>query len=134
MLTLCNRGRHLLMQTIDERNKYTYYYVLFKHTDMHSFNNIFADFIKENPEYAGHGESINVEWLEYAKNRDATLIYIYPNQSIYSIPSQLAYKFCNKHSLVHEQDRENTYTLSDHTEIRREKQYIFPIKLLTRIN
>jgi len=135
MVKALNHGRHLLVEVQkDDSPKYYYFYCLFKHTTMHSFNILFKDFIEKNPEWAGHGESINTEFLEYAKNRAATLLYIYPDMKIYFVESNLIYKFCNKFSLKREQTRENLYSFSDHKEVRNELEYVFPYKLLSRWN
>jgi len=135
MVTPNNKSRHLLIQTKNDRDQYVYFYCLFKHTTFHSFNNLFSKFVNECPEYEGHGESINVEFLEYAKIREATLLYIYPDGKIYSIESKLVYNFCNKYSLIRTQNRENEYLIqygNGNHEIINEKEYVFPVKLFAR--
>jgi hypothetical protein len=96
---------------------------------------MFKDFVNKNPEFEGHGESINVEFLEYAKNREATLLYIYPDGKVYSVESKLVYNFCIKFSLVRVQNRQNEYKEifgNGSTHVVNEKEFVFPIKLMSR--
>jgi hypothetical protein len=125
-----NKGRHLLIHT-DKEN----FYCLFKHEFFHSFNYIFKDFIGKNPEFKGFGESINVSCLEVATKYEATLLYVYEDESVYSIPSLLVKKFCDLHNLFRVQDKSNIYKLGnfsrEETSVR-ENEVVFPVKLLNR--
>jgi hypothetical protein len=135
MVTKWNKGRHLLIQCMNDKDQFIYFYCLFKHTTFHSFNAVFKRFVEQFPEFEGHGESINVEFLEYARVREATLLYIYPDGKIYSIESKLVYNFCNKNGLSRTQDRRNEYLEAwgnGAKAIIQEKEYVFPIKLMAR--
>ena len=135
MVTELNKGRHLLIQAKkDGLDKYFYFYCLFKHTTLHSFNFLFKDFVNEFPHFEGHGESINVEFLEYARRREATLLYIYPDGKVYSVESNAVFKLCNTYHLVRVQNRSNEYieAYTSHKEVINEKEYVFPIKLMAR--
>ena len=136
MVTPWNKGRHLLIQYQKfGNNNYYYFYCLFKHTTFHSFNNEFKNFVTSFPEFEGHGESINIEFLEYAKNREAMLLYIYPDGKIYSIESKLVYNFCYKNNLIRTQDRRNEYIeaySNGSSMVVQEKEAVFPIKLMAR--
>lgn len=136
MVSPQNKGRHLLIEYQKHGSeRYFYFYCLFKHERLHSFNILFKEFVNQYPEFEGHGESINVEFLEYARRREATLLYIYPDGSIYSIESNLVKNFCMKNDLVRTQNRENEYKIeygNGQVEIVNETVYNFPFKLLSR--
>jgi len=130
-----NSVPHLLIEVLGDYKTYQYYYVLYKKTYVHSFNYLFPDFIKKFPEFAGHGESINVDCLEFAKRREATLLYVYPDGKIYSVESNAVYKLCVNNKLSRLQNRRNEYTLANFhkdKEVINEKEYLFPIKLFER--
>lgn len=137
MVTPLNHGRHLLIQAKkDGQDKFLYFYCLFKHTTLHSFNNLAKDFVNSFPEFEGHGESINLEFLEYARRRESTLLYIYPDGKIYEVESNAVYKFSHNNGLVREQGRINEY-LEDHdgkllSVLKNEQTAFFPVKLMAR--
>ena len=140
MVSLLNNGRHLLVQCFKDRadselKEYFYFYCLFKHNTFHSFNNEFESFVNVHPEFKGHGESINVEFLEYARRRDATLLYVYENGDVYQVESNLIYNFCYKFNLIRFQDRLNekkSVYSNGVKEVVREKECVFPISLFQR--
>jgi hypothetical protein len=136
MVTPLNKGRHLLIEYQKHGSeRYYYFYAIFKHTFMHSFNQLFKHFVDSYPEFEGQGESINVEFLEYARRREATLLFIYPDGSIYQIESNLVKNFCMKNDLVRTQERRNEYLIeygNGSVEVVNETTYTFPIKLMSR--
>lgn len=125
-----NKGRHLLIKT----NKGNLY-CLFKHSFFHSFNFVFENFVGKNPDYLGQGESINVDYCQYAIKHNATLIYIYPEMDIYTIHPKVVRAFCLMYGLIRTQEKNNFYKKADYsgsTEQIQEREYVFPVKLLTR--
>lgn len=117
-----NKNRHLALWLKDGRR----YYVLFKHDMIHSFNFIAKDLLNKYPDLAGHGESINVEYLVYAKNNNFQLVYIYENEKVYEINPRTVQAV----STIRDQNRENKYVEDGMNIIKNEREYIFPVKLL----
>lgn len=125
-----NKGRHLLIKT-----KRGNFYCLFKHSFFHSFNFMFIDFVGKNPDYLGQGESINIDYCQYAINHNAILIYIYPEMDIYMIHPKVVRAFCLMYNLIRTQDKNNFYKKADYSgtmEAVQEREYVFPVKLLSR--
>jgi hypothetical protein len=148
-----NKFGHALIRT----NKGVLYW-LFKKDHFHSFNYEMKGFVKAHPEFAGLGESINQEYLLYAIDKNATLIFQYQdNEAIYAPSRQklleevkkifpegnfenidstrLLKIFCDAYNLKRAQDRENEYKSNDYCDstIRiHEITYSFPLKLLER--
>jgi len=134
MLHKLNKGRHLLIETV-YGERYQYFYVIFKHTFLHSFNYLFKDFVEKYPNLEGHGETINIENLEYARIREATLLFVYPDMKVYGIDSRYVYKFVHEHNLIRTQERRNEYKIeyaNGQVEVINEQTASFPVKLLVR--
>jgi len=137
MLSYKSNGRHLIIEGIDSKEHYQYFYCIYKHEFIHSFNELFPEFVSKHTEYAGYAESINIEYLEYARVREAILLYIYPDCKVYSIDSNFLNNFVIEHGLLREQTKQNEYDVAygnGLTEVVHEKVNMFPIKLLNRYN
>jgi hypothetical protein len=131
-----NHDRHILYECVKNGQKQRFY-ALFKRTFFHSFPYLFPNFIRQNQEFAGMGESINVDCCNLAITYDAQLLYVYEDCSIYTISPFLVKKFCEKHDLRHIQDKTNDYMLKDNSKELvgvNECQYVFPVRLLERFN
>jgi len=130
-----NRGRHMILKP--QKNLIPLFYCLYKREWIREFNNMFKDYVKNNPDMRGLAESINKECLFYSIRIGANyLLYIYPDQSIYIINPLLVKKYCEKNHLVRFQQKTNDYKLPDFQKsIERinEITYCFPIKLLERL-
>jgi len=129
-----NRGRHVLID-VEKDGVRDSYYVLFKKDSFHSFNYEFKDFVRDNPDFSGHGESINVEYNHVAVCKFATLVFVYEDGRAYWVSPKLVSRFCEKYNLVREQDRENAYQVADYSGVKqivRERTFSFPFKLLNR--
>lgn len=118
-----NHGRHLALWLKDGRR----YYVLFKREMVHSFNYLAKDLLIKYPDLAGHGESINVEWLMWARKNGFQLIYIYEDLKVYEINP----KTVEIVSVLNEQKRENKYIEGGLSIVKQERERLFPVKLLT---
>jgi len=155
-IKIANRNKfgHAFITT-DQEN----FYFLFKKDFFHSFNYEFPDYIKKPNTFSGVGESINLEYLKFALNNKATLLfcyqnlvraiytpsktkllksleYIYPTANFENTPSTALLKvYCDYYGLKRTQDRENTYKLNDcmdGTIIVQEQTYSFSIQLTER--
>lgn len=123
-----NKNRHLLINT-----KIGNFYCLYKRELFHSFQQKFPEFIFKNPLGLNlanlEGESINKEFLDIAIEKDAILLYIYPDRKIYkAYPAQLK-RIAEKCNLIRTQDRHNTYKMSNFTDqhtLVQEITYSFP--------
>lgn len=127
-------GQHLVVQA-EKDNVRQFFYCIYKREYVHSFNNYFPQFVKDNPEMAGFGESINTLSVDYARMRDSIILYVYPDSSIYAIYANIVYRFCSNNMLVHVQNRENSHKTAygyGQIEIVQEREYWFPISLLER--
>ena len=133
-----NKGRHLLVEAKSkDSDVYRYFYVIFKHEFLHSFNFLFKDFLKVHPELSGYGESINTDCAEYARRRDAAIVFIHEDESMYSILADTLINICSRNGLRRFQDRENFYDLKNFKKDRvavSEETFIIPLKLLERFN
>jgi hypothetical protein len=132
MVTPFNRGRHLLIKAFKEAQECVFY-VKFNREAFHSFNFEFRGFVASNPEFAGHGESLNVESLEIAINRNAILVFVHEDGGVYFGYPKLIKNFCEKHGLIRNQKRENAYKSVDSsglTQLVQERTYSFPLLLL----
>lgn len=139
MVSPVNKGRHLLIEcsNVKTPDVYQYFYVLYKHTFVHSFNEMFPEFVSKYPSLAGQGESINVEFAEYARRRDAILLFVYESGAVYSIYANALIKICTDAKLQRIQSRRNEYKIQygdGETQIVNEETYTFPIKLMERFN
>ena len=127
-------GRHKIYYTRRENKKYIFY-LKYDKEFFHTFNYQFQEFTKNNPEYAGYGESINTEYLEKAINIGTNFIIFMNNKGqTYFIDPILLKHFCKKHDLKRTQNKTNKYTKPDYTTIRHEEKeetYSFPINILT---
>ena len=137
MVSAVNNGRHLLIEAFTSKNPnvYIYFYCLYKHTFVHSFNQMFPAFVKKYPSLAGQGESINVEYAEYARRRDAMLLFVYESGKIYCVSAVAIIKICTEAKLKRVQERRNEYKIQygdGETQIVNEETYTFPIKLMER--
>lgn len=103
-----NQRRHCLVQ-VEEHGRRSYFYLVFKKAFFYSFNALAKEFINKNPDNAGFGESINVEWLERARSFSAGLLFIYPDSKIYLIHSITLWKFVHENQLIRDQERLNHY-------------------------
>jgi len=132
--TLLNKSRHMLIRAMKNGQLETFY-CLFKHEFFHSFNLQFAHYIKLNPERAGQGESINIEYCKKAIEHDAILIYIYPDKRIYKIYPKFIDLYCKKNNLIRQQNKSNEYLKKDYTKEKepiQEEEYVFPVSFLMR--
>lgn len=120
-----NYGRHMLIYLKSGE----VLYCLFKHEFLHSFNFIAPSIVREFPEFAGYGESINVDDFVYAKTIGATLIYIYPSGKVYKVYPNLVARV----SVVYDQKRVNKYIEDSMHVERTEKVRIFPCKILEEV-
>ena len=132
-----NKGRHILLVSQESSPKMLY--CLFKKEWLRCFNNLFPSFIRAYKGfYSGLGESINVEWLNYAISVGVNyLCYVYPDRKVYVVSPLAVKKFCEKNGLIRKQDRINSYLLADCSKSRElvnESTYVFPIKLLERLD
>lgn len=119
-----NEGRHCLIKT-DSGN----YYVLFKKAFFWSFKSQFPEWSEKNP--TGFGDSINAEFLKFAKKHDAFLLFCYSNWRIYLITT----KKVKELNLLRTQDKVNGYQLPDFSKSREyinELTYSFPLKEMVR--
>lgn len=128
-----NKGRHFFIEAENVSGDRFSFYMLFKKDTFHSFNFEFKDFIESNPEFRGHGESINVEFLQVAVNKNALLCFVYEDGRIYfTYPKQIKV-FCEKNNLVRTQDRNNTYKTENYSgtvQVVQERTYSFPFMFL----
>lgn len=129
-----NHDRHRLYECVKNSQKQAFY-ALYKRTYFHSFPYLFPDFISQNREYAGFGESINVEYCNLAIKYDSQLLYVYEDGSVYIISPNLVKKFCEKHNLKRVQDKTNDYMIGNNSRESvkiNECEYVFPVRLLER--
>jgi len=95
-----HRGLHKLFKT-----KTRDFYCIFKKQRLHKFNDLYPEFVKENPKYKGQGESINCEVLyDLCKAQKKTyLIFAYSLKDIYLCFPKAVMEFCSRNSLVRKQ-------------------------------
>lgn len=117
-----NHNRHMVLYLKDGE----IYYCLFKREFIHSFNYKAVDLLKQYPDLAGYGESINVEWCMWAKMKGAKLLYIYEDGKVYTIHP----KTVQNVSVIVEQKQVNKYIEDGMHILKNEKEHWFPIKLL----
>ncbi len=154
MIATRNKFGHAFIKT-DQGS----FYWLYKKDHFHSFNYEFPDYIKKPNTLSGAGESINVEYLKFALNNNATLLFSYGHlpRAIYTPsrekllsllhtvmpeanfqntpPIALLKIYCKHYKLKRTQERINEYKANDYTEnpIKvQEKTYSFPFKLMER--
>jgi hypothetical protein len=148
-----NKFHHTL---IGSKNKN--YYLLYKKDFFNSFSQIFKEYA--NTEYAGVGETINREYMQFALNHNAELIFCYEKSpciyycadsiklskeinrhlgtdSNYSevLGTKLLKLYCEFHNLVRVQDKTNEYKIDNYSESKiqvNEQTYSFPVKILKR--
>ena len=128
-----NKGRHVLFFPM--KKGIPSYYTIYKREYYETFNRAFPEFIEQNPEMRGRGESINKESLLIAIRAKADfLLFLHPGGT-YKISPMLVYKFCKKHSLIREQKKINEYlqACEKNTKLMQENTYSFPVKLLEKI-
>lgn len=127
-----SKGRHKIFECVSDDECFNFY-VVFKRDSFHSFNFEFPDFVKKCPEYAGHGESLNVEYVDVAIRKDCVLVFIYENGRAYFVYPKLVKRFCVEHKLYRSQKREFSYKKPDYTKKlvpESEQTYSFPLCLL----
>lgn len=127
-----NKGRHRFVEAV-KNDKRVGFYVKYCKDTFHSFNFEFKDFVNEHPEFKGHGESINVEFLSVACLRADYLVFVYDDGRVYFTFPNLIRNFCIKNKLVREQVRGNEYRVEDYSGVKQlvqERTYSFPIILL----
>lgn len=149
-----NRFGHTLLKADTD-----FFYYLFKKDRIHSFNYIFKEYVAKPNAITGLGESINKEYLIYALNHKATLLFCYEDlgNAIYTpsraklltllstlfpegifnnLPTVALLKvFCEYHNLIRQQDRTNTYKTNDYTDAVvqvNEVTYCFPYAIVER--
>lgn len=133
-----NKGRHCLIKTADVS-----FYVVFKKEFFLSYSKIFKSFLDRYPNLAGYGESLNVSIVQECFENNYTLVFLYPNGSMYTIsPGEIIHAHgkaleCMPNGLIRSQDKTNTYKVkysNGYEEDVNEATYSFPIKMLKRIN
>jgi len=146
-----NKDRHMLIKCFSgyddiERR----FYILYKKECFMTFSDKFNMFVKENKDYEGFGESINKEWLDLAVLNSITgvaeksmlveiemsLIFIYPDGSMFEIHPKAFEKFAEENGLVRVQDKFNELSKEDYyggTSWIQESTYHIPISLLRKI-
>lgn len=131
-------GGHIVVEAENIITKdYHYFYIVFKREKAHEFNSFFPAFVERFPDLAGWGESLNVECVEYARKREATIVFIYEDGSMYSILATAMYNICVRSGLRRVQERTNDKRkLNGYgaSEVIREETYTIPLKLLERFN
>lgn len=134
------------------------FYLIYKKEYLMSFNNLFSEYIKENNALSGIGESINIEYLQYAINNHAIVLFIHEDGKIYTIDkialntilniaffedythlntSQMIKVFCEYHKLKRTQTIQNERKMPDYdnnTCLVQESTYSFPVRLLKRFD
>jgi hypothetical protein len=151
-----NMHFHRLIETNAGR-----YYLVHKKDHFHAFNAIFKNYIDDNNTLSGIGESINIEYLQFAINYNAMLVfsyemyehifyvldrnklitllrYKYPELNNENVQTEALLKiYCEIYNLKREQDKSNTYKKNDYSEstvILQERTYSFPMKMMKRWN
>lgn len=128
------KGRHKVFYC-EKGGQLVSFWVKFDKDWFHSFNYQFPAFITQFPQYAGFGESINVEYLEKAIRWNISfLVVINQYEDIYIITVKRLEEFVKEHKLYRFQDRTFNYKSKDftsHKVAETEQTYSFPIKLLT---
>lgn len=136
------------------------FYLLFKKDFLRSFNSLFRHYTESKGAITGLGESINNEYIEYAKNNDYELLFsyqTYPNIIYTPDKQQLAtlisnrlrtfrFKdqssaallklFCHINGLTRTQDKTNKFIANDYSAnpiMINETTHSFPINLLKRL-
>jgi len=122
------RNGHSILESNNNR-----IYVIFKKEPFYTFNRQFKQFIADNPQLDGLGESINIEVLERCKTfRCEDIVIIHPNE-IYVVPPNLISKFCMKYGLVRGQNKLNSYFKQDGFKTKEnisEVTFSFPQKIM----
>lgn len=113
------------------------YYSIFKREFFMSFNKQFPQFVKENPEFSGVGESVNKEVLYSSISRNVDyLLFVYESGKVYKVSPKIVRNFCQKHNLVRTQDKVNSFKRTNGSggvTTVRESTYSFPIALMERM-
>ncbi len=135
------------------------FYLLFKKDFFHSFNHEFPEYVKQPNTFKGVGESINIEYMKFALNNNAVLLFCHENNknAIYTpsrekltkaletimpeadfngVPATALLKiYCDHYNLKRTQDRTNQYKVNDYTngtiEVN-ERTFSFPFALVER--
>ena len=132
------------------------FYWVYKKDYLRSFNQIFKDYMDKNAHFDGAGESINIEYLNFAINQRATLLIAHedkerilytPDETILmtaiksfgeftDLSSSVLLKlYCELNNLKNQQKKINTYKDTDYNGLMIEHQettYCFPFKILKR--
>jgi len=134
-----NKGRHKILYTQQQN-----FYLLFKRQPLHSFNYLHEDYVKTPNSFAGHGETINQEFLEFAIKENCLLLFTYQSDPfdknaedrIYYIHPNEVKAFCTMHNLLrkHKEPVVERMIGSQSLVSRYEVTYDFPIQLLKRLN
>jgi hypothetical protein len=146
---------HAMIKT-DRQN----FYFLYKKDHLKSFNNLFPRYQTVEGALSGYGESINREYMKYAKELDAELVYTYRNieNALYTPSRKKLYAlvgmcypetdlsivstlgilsmYCAYYELIRQQDKENTYKTNDYsanTITMQETTFCFPFALMERL-
>jgi hypothetical protein len=126
-----NKSRHVIFEYLETGERV---YLIFKREWFLTFQDRFAQFTQENPQYAEQGESINEESLLYAKEKGCEVIVFIHPEGFYKGYVNVLLNFCKKHNLIYTQDRTNSYKVEGGTrEAINETTYSFPRSLLTRV-
>jgi hypothetical protein len=123
----CNLERHFLLRS----NVVSVPVFYFKFTTdwFHTFNLKFPEFINEFPEYAGLGQSVNKEFLEYAFRRGADYFVVgLPDNTFHMVSVALWLRYSKEHGLVRVQDK-----LNDSRSKGCEVTYCLPAKMFERL-
>jgi len=111
------------------------FYVIYKRQFFFKFNEEFPEFIKELPDFAGFGESINEHALQRAIDKGCHyIVFIHPKE-VYIIPPLLIKKFCEAKKLFRVQHRVNLFNSQNYSgsyKKTHEKTYTFPKKLMKK--
>jgi len=119
-----NKGRHYLVKFHEEN-----LYVIYKRDFFKRFPDYFPTFVENNPDYDGYAESINKEWCTRACLEASKVVFLHDSEVYYTYPL-LIKRFCEKHNLQRQQNKENSYKTKDGYANINEWVYNIPKKLL----
>lgn len=128
-----SKGRHKIY-FCEKNNRSFSFYLKYDKAWFHSFKYQFPEFIKEHPEYSGFGESLDTQYLIWAKERKIDIIvFVNTEGELYMIQTDKLLDFCQKHKLFRSQKREFSYksqNFSGSTQAETEQTYSFPLNIL----
>jgi hypothetical protein len=138
------------------KTRFQNFYVIHKKSHFHSFRYQFKQYINSKYGISGDGESINREYLIFCIQKQCKLLFTYQDyeKKIYKLnrhllkshlklvmPGEysgvldvaLLKNYCEKHGLIRQQEKTNTFATNDYTGSTiqvNEITYSFPFKLL----